>query len=360
MRIFNDLLNYVVYNEYAFVNSLKAILACCIGLLLSITLHLEQPQWMLISIVIVMASQYRLGGALKKGYARLLATSIGSGFASLILLLFAGHPIVVYCLLFIITAIFIYFANTTQENAYSFTLGAVTMVIILISNNPSPSNALERFYEILIGVVLAMLISRFVLPIHAEKVLYQNFANTMNLLNQVYRLFIREEKIFSLLETPKINLEDKILQNLAAQPVLLKEACTEAASVRKKRGKYIIFLQLERRLLRSIYMLHYTLRKSLASFDIILNMPQFKQLHKEISLKIQDLSYSIANKKEILPHRDLLQFYQEIIQPLRSVLPSYTFEEKNKIHAFLFCFEHVITILSRMEKTLLEINPKQL
>ncbi|MBA2655275.1 MAG: FUSC family protein [Gammaproteobacteria bacterium] len=354
-HILKNLRAEFVFNKYSFINSLKSILACIIGLILTRLLNLAQPQWVLISIVIVMASQYRLGGAMIKGYTRLLATAIGASLASVILFLYTIHILLVYGVLLIFIAIFIYFATNSKDYAYAYTLGAVTMIVIVVSDNPQFQNALYRLYEIILGVIVAILVSRFVAPIKAEEMLYKNIAKTLHLLKNVYQLFIREDKTFNL-QAKGSNLEEEIIQNFAAQSVLLREACTETHKIRSQRSLYIILLRLERRLLRSIYMLHYTLRISLRSFGNIISMHEFKILHRMITTMIEDIARKIQNKDYVLQELNLDPNFDDITAKLLGVFNQYSFSEKNKIHAFIFCLGHVILVLKRMRKIVVEIS----
>lgn len=342
-----------VFNKYAFINSIKAILACLLGLLVTRLIHLAQPQWVLISIVIVMAAQYRLGGAMLKGYARLFATAIGSALAAAILFLFSDHPLVIYLVLFLFIGTFIYFATNSKEYSYSYALGAVTMIIIVISNNPSLRGAFDRLVEILIGVLIAISVSRFVLPVRAESILRENIALTLNKLKKVYQYSIREEKTFTL-QNDGSNLEEKIIQNLAAQPILLKEACTESLAFRNNKFKFIVILRLERRLLRSIYMLHFTLRISLRKFSSILSIPEFNLLHNQVLQILDELAIKITRPNYSLPEIDIDATYNDIVKKIRTLFELYSFEDKNKIHSFIFCQGHLISILNRLKKVILE------
>jgi uncharacterized membrane protein YgaE (UPF0421/DUF939 family) len=345
-----------IIDNYAFINSLKATLACLIGLVLARDIfHFAQPQWVLISIIIVMAAQYRLGGAILKGYARLFATAIGSSFGSAILFFFPTHPLIIYITAFTLITLFIYLSSRSKDYAYAYSIGAVTIVIIVISDHPQLKYAFNRFFEIMLGVSLGILVSRFIFPIHAEKILYKNISNTLKKLNRVYRLFIQENKIFGLDPSEK-SLEEDIFKNFTDQIVLLKEACTESQIVRKLHLKYLLFLRLERRLLRGIYMLHYTLRMSLTSFSKILKMQEFKLLHHEINLTIENLAEKIKDKNKPLIYLNLDETYRTIISNLMTILDQYSFDEKNKIHAFIFCLGHVIWVLKRMQKILSEIS----
>lgn len=344
----------LIFNKNSLINSLKTVLACLIGMFLVRLFHLSQPQWVLISIIIVMAAQYRLGGAMLKGYARLFATALGSSIAALIIFLFSDNPAIVYTLLFLFIAVFIYLATNSKDYSYSYALGAVTMVIIVVSNNPQIHSALDRLIEIVLGVIIALFVSRFIFPIHAKKILEKNIANTLEQLKKIYCYSITEEKTFSV-SSKESSFEDDIIQNLAAQPVLLREACTESSYVKENRFKYTVLLRLERRLLRTIYMLHLTLRVSLRDFKEILNMPEVKVLHKNIITMMDELSRKIKDKKVIISDINLNNFYNDIIVKIKPLFTQYSFENKNTIHAYLFCLQRMISLLDRMKKMVNEL-----
>lgn len=347
-KFVDQLKTKVSFTRYGLINSLKTTFACLLGLLITTLLQIRQPQWVLISTLIVMSSQYRLGGALQKGYARLFATVVGSCLASGILFLFVGHPLLLHLVLFIFIASFTYLATTSAENSYAYSLGAVTMVIILVTSNPQLSNAFDRIIEILLGVSIGILVSRYVLPIHAEKILYRNMAYTLEILKKIYTLSISEKKTFNL-NNRTIDLEEEIILHFSQQAQLLKEACAESSALKKNKFKYIVIIRLERRLLRSIYMLHLTLRLSLSKFHEIIAMPKFKALHQGIAIKIEELSKKICDHNVKLSPIELNKQYLEIAYTLRDTFDKYTFEDKNKIHAFIFCLGQVIKTLNRME-----------
>jgi hypothetical protein len=194
-----------------------------------------------------------------------------------------------------------------------------------------------------------------VLPIQAKVLLYQNIALTMNDLKELYRSFIREDKSFSLKTKQKSN-EEKIIKNFMQQLVLLKEACAESATIRKQRFRFVILVRLQRRLLRTIYMLHYTLRLSLKSFSKILVLPEFLALHQEIIKLMEDIEMKLRDKHYSIPAYDLELTYNNIIMKLRTLFDSYSFEEKNKIHAYIFCVGHIINLLNRTRNMVLEIQ----
>jgi uncharacterized membrane protein YgaE (UPF0421/DUF939 family) len=349
------LLSKIDINRPAFINGLKTALACGIAIIINHFFHLAQPAWVLMSILMVMASQYRLGGAMRKSYLRLIATAMGAAIGGGLIYFFPHHFEIIYTIFLTLTAIFIYFAVTSKDFSYFFILGASTMAIIIAPLHPALKSAFERMIEIMTGVCITMIVTRFIFPIHAEKLLYENIAKTLQMLKKIYQLFIREDTIFSL-GAKWFDLEESTIEGITDQVVLLKEACTESNIIKKKRFKFLILIRLERRLLRSIYMLHYALRVSLRSFSNIINMQEFKSLHLNIISTIENLSVKIKDQNYIIPNLHLSDYYKEIVKKIETVEQHYSFEERNKIHAFIFCLGHLIFVLRRIEKNLNELT----
>lgn len=341
-------------NKQSLINSFKTVLACLLGLVATHFLHIEMAQWVVISILIVMAGQYRVGGAIKKGYARLLATVIGGSLAAITLFFFSNNLLFTYIALFIFIFFFAYLASNSKDNTYLYAFGAVTMTIILLNPNPQIKAAYDRIIEILLGVSIAILVTRFVFPIHAGISLRLTTARILLALKEMYQLSICEEKTFFLI-SKKTDIEEEIVQYFSNQLVLLQEAVAESNEVKKKKLKYILLNRLERRLMRCIYMLHYTLKLSLKQYSHILTTTEFKKLHQSVMIALENLAKKMEKPSYTLPTIDLDSCYQEIILKIRPAFDEYTFENKNKLHAFIFCIGHLIIILNQMHKIISEL-----
>ncbi|MBS0358242.1 MAG: FUSC family protein, partial [Proteobacteria bacterium] len=59
------------------INGIKAAVAILIGIIIIRAIDVEQSQWILISITVVMATQISVGGALQKAKARFIGTCAG-------------------------------------------------------------------------------------------------------------------------------------------------------------------------------------------------------------------------------------------------------------------------------------------
>jgi uncharacterized membrane protein YgaE (UPF0421/DUF939 family) len=335
------------------INSFKTTIACLIGFLLGKALHLAMPQWIIITILVVMAGQYRVGSAFKKGYSRLLATIFGAGLSILVLLSFT-NIIVIDSLIFICIAVFIYFASKSQDYSYAYSLGAVTMVIILISGNPQMKSAIDRTIEIMLGVIIALLTTRLIFPIHSKILLRKSIAATLRQLREIYELSICKEKTFHLIAKGS-DIEDEINQALTNQLTLIQESIAESRTFKFNKFKYLVVNRLERRLLWCIYMLHYTLKLSLKRFDYIIKMTEFIHLHNNILISLDGLAKKIQSKNYQLPEIDLEHIFQNITKNIRPLFDQYHFEDKNKIHSFLFCMDRLIKNITQLQKIITEL-----
>ncbi len=118
------------------IASFKTALACLIGLIIGELLHLSMPQWVLITIVVVMATTIRIGGTIQKSYFRLLGTLIGAVLAAGTLYLLGDQPTIIHILLILLLAVFSYLASSSSDISQFGLLGATTMVMILDARTP--------------------------------------------------------------------------------------------------------------------------------------------------------------------------------------------------------------------------------
>ena len=177
-------------------HGLKTAFACLIGFILMRAFHPYIDQWLIITIIVVMCAQLSVGSMMQKSYMRFLGTLSGSMIAALTLVIFGINELAFAIVITMGVLFFSIIATSDKNFSESGTLGAVTVVIILINPHPTLIVALTRFVEISLGIVLAALISQFVLPMHASKHLRENQAKTLRKLRTFYlrALKLDEEK----------------------------------------------------------------------------------------------------------------------------------------------------------------------
>lgn len=216
------------------IASFKTALACLIGIFIGDLWHLSMPQWVLITILVVMATSIRIGGTIKKSYLRFLGTVVGALLAAAALLLLGNHPTLIYVLLLMLLAIFAYLASSSTDISQFGLLGATTMIMILDSKTPTLKTAGDRILEIFLGIVIAVLITRFIFPSHAKKLLRSSIASTLKQFQALYELFITKAELTQELLAEQEKIENDMITHISKQNTLLQEAVNEDPRVKKK------------------------------------------------------------------------------------------------------------------------------
>lgn len=236
------------------IHSFKTALACMIGLAITEIGHFQSGLWIVITIVIVMCAQINVGGLVQKSYFRLAGTMLGCSIAMLALLTFGDSQTVIFATIAIASFLFSYIATAQESFVILGTLGAATTVIIMATPNPTMALATNRFLEISIGIMIAALVSQFVLPIHARTHLLRAQARTLTLLRDYYLAFIATPPI-----NPPIDFlesEEDIVKAITKQRQLSKEAAREPLGIFFDRQHFSQTLRCEKEILRSVDFMH--------------------------------------------------------------------------------------------------------
>ncbi|MBG0777700.1 MAG: FUSC family protein [Desulfovibrionaceae bacterium] len=160
------------------MHSLRTAIAAGATLAIAPLLGMEHGYWAAISAVIVM--QARLGGSVMAGWARVAGTGVGA-------------VVGVLCVQFMGTGLASFmigtFAAVTVCQAVpwlrqSMRIGAVTVAIVMLAHLPGTTPlimGIERFFEIVLGIVVALLVSFFVFPARAARDAAQGLADELAL-----------------------------------------------------------------------------------------------------------------------------------------------------------------------------------
>jgi hypothetical protein len=327
------------------IHSVKTAFACIFGFFITRFVHLPQSQWIIISIVVVMCAQINVGSVLNKSYMRFLGTLAGSLLAGLTLVIFGNNPLAAIMMIAFAVLIFSYVATSDSKVSDSGTLGAVTVIIILIGQNPSVQTALDRFCEISLGILIAALVSQFVLPIRARDHLIRAQAKTISQLSEFYNVTLittqNEITVARYLE-----LDEEIAKALASQRTLAKQARREPLS-----GFDPIYfssiLRCEKEIFRSIVCTRYAYNMLPQKRNLISDLPVIKNFHQRICQTFADISAGISAKdfsaKEFsIPH------LQPIKTALLEISAQMTVDERVYLNGFLFCTELLIVHLKEL------------
>lgn len=302
------------------INAYKTSFACILGLILIHLFNIPNAQWVIITVVVVMSAQINLGSTLQKSYMRLLGTIMGAALAAITLYLFGTSPVAGYFTIILACLIFTYMAGLTSNFSQAGSLGAVTVVIILMSPQASLFSAAIRTGEILLGILLALLVSNFIFPIHAKKKLKIHMANTIRKLRSYYHAALAHQTKQSLI------LEEELMEAFAEQKKLINEAVVEPMVGRHK-SKFKKILLCEKHLFREIsIMQNYLSDKKGISNSLAKIHPIIEDALEKIAIMVESEQVLDLNLIEFStkPRRNedsfMIFFIQLIIQEIENLM----------------------------------------
>lgn len=273
------------------IHSFKTALAFALGFFLTRIISLPSDQWVIITIAVIMCAQLYVGSVLQKSLLRFLGTIIGCLFAIVCLKLMGTQALGIGIAL-VISGFCFSFVATAQENyAYAGTLGAVTVPIILLGQEPTIFFAVSRFLEISLGLLIATLISQFILPIHARTHLKRAQMNTLNLMANYYRECMSTQ----LNELAHEEHDEAIVKTLLKQRTLAKESSRELLGKRFNPEHFTACLYYEREMLRAITFMQ--LAKTHLDHHVVFQTEPVIQFHDQIIKAITVLSNSFKNNQ---------------------------------------------------------------
>lgn len=174
-------------NYYRVIHSIKTAIGCLIGVFIDRYYNLPSGQWIPITVMVVMSAQVHFGGALYKAYLRFLGTAAGILSTIIVLYLFGNRLEIILIASFIFCMFFTYITNSVKNIGYAGTLGGVTMLLTLTGQEASIDIAIQRGFYILLGIIIALLVSRFLFPIHACDRFRVHVATTLRNLGKLYK-----------------------------------------------------------------------------------------------------------------------------------------------------------------------------
>lgn len=337
------------------IHSVKTVIACLLGFLVARLLHLINEQWIIITILVVMCAQSRIGAMLQKSYMRFLGTLIGGVIAGLTLITFGANPIAIIAVLCLAALWFSYIAESPSALSDAGTIGVVTVAIILLSPQQSLAYAADRFLEINLGIVIALLVSRFLWPLHSRTRLLHGITITLTELNNFYELLMHVEFINT--ELIDIAYEEKIISGLIKQRKLFDEAVRETFSPVPLVSEFKNILYSEREILRNISLMYSAFHNVSAETYAALNdCVTLKQLHMQIIAALEGVIVSLQTKQA--PGQETFitlpaDWKKQIKSSVGAIAADILEEDIVQIDSFLFCAER---LLHQLVELLEEVN----
>lgn len=209
-------------NNDRLIHSIKTAIAALIGILFLHYFNFTVQQWVVISIFVVMCSYNTVGGLARRSLMRFIGTLLGVLFCVLIIICGIKAWWAIAAALFFSALIFTYQAGAEGDISYIGLLGAVTTAIILLAPNVTYEIALERFIEISIGIVIALLVSRLIFPMYAK----HQFIKHLGILMDHIRLFYGH--VTNITETTQKPDSIAAIESIVAEIALLRKYLKEA------------------------------------------------------------------------------------------------------------------------------------
>src|ERR1700730_3737856 len=152
-----------------------------VALLVAFTFNLDQPQWALLTVVIV--AQPQSGLVLAKSFYRIVGALIGAAVALLVVALFAQERVLFLGALALWVGLCTFGSQYARSFiAYGFVLSGYTVAIVGIPGALDAGNAfyvaMARVTEISLGIIVTATISHVVLPDRLAVSLWKAVADT--------------------------------------------------------------------------------------------------------------------------------------------------------------------------------------
>lgn len=326
------------------INSIKTATACLIGFFIAYFFELPMSAWILITIIVVMSAQINVGGVVIKSSMQFIGTIAGAFISGIVLVFFHDQTIPLTVILFLSIFGFSYLASSQRDVSNIGLLGATTVIMILLAQNPTYKTALLRFLEIMLGVGIAFIMSKFIFPVHAYQKIYDSIADTMegclHLYESLWQSKNSEQDFFS-------EEESKIINIFAIQRKLMREAINELSTKSVNKLTYNKLLKSQREIFRSICLMHQALVKIQFIPELNEQLDRFNQhVHlwldeivkglKENNFKLE--SNTITNE-ELIP---LIKGFTQASPPSPS--------QQLALDAFFFCTLNLVRELRRLTR----------
>lgn len=335
------------------INSIKITIACFIALCLVEFPGSPLNQWVLLSIVVVM-SQVNLGGILKKSYDRIMGTLIGALVAGIAVLFFEHHALILDIILLVSCLVFAYVAGGSGDNKQMSTLGSATAIMILLARPPSKSIIFLRPLEIIIGILIALLVTHFIFPIRATERLRMSLGEGLEQLKDLFEGEVDAMNPESLAAIKKT--EEKLLGVFVNQRALMKDSKSERHHVIKKSTLYELVTH-ERQLHRAILLTAYTIQDNASAAAILLALPSYQKLKQEITERLNFFATVLkAHKITTIPLITAIDL-TELVNALQECSTTeQLFEVRVHIDAFIVAIQFFVKELAILAKKIQEMT----
>lgn len=349
--------HYWNLHYYRIIHSIKTAIGCLIGVAIEKYYDLPSGQWIPITVMVVMSAQTHFGGALRKAYIRLLGTVSGIAVTTTTLLFFGNDIAVILGVIFVAGIIFTYAASSSEDISYAGTLGGVTMLLTLTGQQVSIGIAMQRGLYIVVGIIIALLTSRFIFPIHARNRFRYHVATTLRNLQRLYH-----ETIINIQPGQKVvdtELEDVIATDISfEQPRLISEAVTGSLIFAANKIFFTEIIHSEHQLNRLINLIYLSLGEVESVTATKMHLAAIEDLHKVIEDSLAHLAdcFERVEQPQIMVNlNDAIDKIAQFIE--KSPKNDKTYKTITE-YSFTFFIEQILKELENLKQLIVKVNSK--
>lgn len=325
------------------IHSFKTALACSIGFIAIRLFNLPGSQWVVITIIIVMCGQLSVGSLLQKSYFRFLGTFAGCLIAALTIYFIGNSFFIAIVTIGVSSFLFSYIATAKENLIYTGTLGATTTAIIMLTPHADIGLAIERFIEIAIGLIIATIVSQFVLPIHSRTHLKKSQSFTLQQLRELYIEMVINRHQKRSLETEH-EMDEEVAKTLLKQRQLAKESVKEPLGIVFSPSRFTKTLYYEKEILRAINFMHLALIKHPEADDFIAGIA-FHDFNQSVLKMFNDLIKALeGNLIKEIKEIQYTQFKNALLIKIKENIETVSIP----LAGFLFSAEILIMSLGKL------------
>ena len=158
-------LERLIYRHIRIIHVLKISLALLIAHIINLFYPVPYLAWTSVTIVIIMLTLPQVGGALEKSIQRVIGTLFGAAYGIFILYL-TSDPLLSGLLALLAIAFITWRAS--GKMSYAYLVAGFTLMIVLDGGEHGIQEAIWRTANILLGCLIAIVVSQCVLPLRAR------------------------------------------------------------------------------------------------------------------------------------------------------------------------------------------------
>ncbi|WP_241461141.1 FUSC family protein [Shewanella mangrovi] len=298
-------LSAFIYRYARIVHTFKIALA--LGLVALVNGFWPVPHfiWSMVTIVIIMMGLPQVGGAIEKSMQRAVGTLLGASYGVLLVIFIDQYWHLMGLLILGVTIVC--YLNAGRYS-YAYLVTGFTMIIVIGDANHDTSAALWRTANILIGCVVAVLVSLFVLPIKAKQDWRAQMAKTFSMMAKVLDAHLNHDgdskKARSHLENAMkaVLAQKKLMFSLEWESQTLKKHAATVTELADEQVRVITLLEL---LLQS--------KLNEEQHPALPQIQQFAQIMQQHLLELADYLSGKVDKQPLLPAGFSYQLEQQLI-----------------------------------------------